>query len=100
MLLVPSCKAFTVKGQQEVERALKCSSFGFVSRVSRADHPPGSAEGTSLASDILRRFRKLQMDHTWAESLYATLQFPDRCVDQSHSVVCGDHCIFTIKQLD
>ncbi|KAK2899288.1 transferrin receptor protein 2 [Channa argus] len=49
-----------------------------VSRVSRASHPPGSAEGTSLASEILRRFRELRMDHTWAESLYATLQFPDR----------------------
>eukprot|EP00064_Thunnus_orientalis_P025373 superscaffoldBa00012672_g25733 len=47
-----------------------------VSRVSRASHPPGSAEGTSLASEILRRFRRLQMDHTWTESLYATLQFP------------------------
>nr|XP_020443190.1 transferrin receptor protein 2-like [Monopterus albus] len=49
-----------------------------VSRVSRANHPPGSAEGTSLASEILRRFTQLQMDHTWTESLCATLQFPDR----------------------
>ncbi|XP_034741986.1 transferrin receptor protein 2, partial [Etheostoma cragini] len=49
-----------------------------VGRVSRANHPPGSSEGTSLASEILRRFRRLQMDHTWTESLYATLQFPDR----------------------
>ncbi|KAM9836769.1 transferrin receptor protein 2 [Aulostomus maculatus] len=49
-----------------------------VSRVSRANHPPGSAEGTSLAADVLRRFRQLPMDHTWTESLYATLQFPDR----------------------
>ncbi|XP_076581658.1 transferrin receptor protein 2 [Chaetodon auriga] len=49
-----------------------------VSRVSRASHPPGSSEGTSVASEILRRFRDLQMDHTWTESLYATLQFPHR----------------------
>ncbi|XP_041821343.1 transferrin receptor protein 2 [Chelmon rostratus] len=49
-----------------------------VSRVSRASHPPGSSEGTALASEILRRFRQLQMDHTWTESLYATLQFPHR----------------------
>ncbi|XP_061565952.1 transferrin receptor protein 2 isoform X2 [Cololabis saira] len=48
------------------------------SRVSRASHPPGSSEGTSLASEILHRFRQLQMDHTWTESLHATLQFPDR----------------------
>uniref|UniRef100_A0A665TMP8 Transferrin receptor 2 n=1 Tax=Echeneis naucrates TaxID=173247 RepID=A0A665TMP8_ECHNA len=41
-----------------------------VSRVSRTSHPPGSAEGTVLASDILNRFRKLQLDHTWTESLY------------------------------
>uniref|UniRef100_UPI0037E81DEE transferrin receptor protein 2 n=1 Tax=Semicossyphus pulcher TaxID=241346 RepID=UPI0037E81DEE len=52
--------------------------FNTVSRVSRASHPPGSSEGNSLASEILRRFRQLQMDHTWTESLYATLQFPDR----------------------
>ncbi|XP_070849156.1 transferrin receptor protein 2 [Chaetodon trifascialis] len=49
-----------------------------VSRVSRASHPPGSSEGTSVASEVLRRFRQLQMDHTWTESLYATLQFPHR----------------------
>ncbi|KAM8900328.1 transferrin receptor protein 2 isoform 1-T2 [Spinachia spinachia] len=49
-----------------------------VSRVSRADHPPGSSEGTSLASEVLQRFRLLPMDHTWTESLYATLQFPHR----------------------
>lgn len=52
--------------------------FNTVRRVSRASHPPGSSEGTSLASEILGRFRNLKMDHTWAESLYATLQFPDR----------------------
>ncbi|XP_037618873.1 transferrin receptor protein 2 isoform X1 [Sebastes umbrosus] len=49
-----------------------------VSRVSRANHPPGSSDGTSLASEVLRRFRLLPMDHTWTESLYATLQFPHR----------------------
>ncbi|XP_036967033.1 transferrin receptor protein 2 isoform X1 [Acanthopagrus latus] len=52
--------------------------YNTVSRVSRASHPPGSSEGTSLASEVLRRFRQLQMDHTWTESLYATLQFPHR----------------------
>ncbi|XP_043954554.1 uncharacterized protein LOC122820917 [Gambusia affinis] len=51
-----------------------------VSRVSRADHPPGSSEGTVLASEVLGRFRKLQMDQTWTESLFATLQ------------VCSSHC--------
>ncbi|KAM9414380.1 transferrin receptor protein 2 [Pholidichthys leucotaenia] len=49
-----------------------------VSLVSRAPHPPGSSEGTALASEILQRFRQLQMDHTWTESLYATLQFPHK----------------------
>ncbi|RVE60928.1 hypothetical protein OJAV_G00185630 [Oryzias javanicus] len=52
-----------------------------VSRVSVAPHPPGSSEGTLLASEILKRFQQMEMDHTWTESLYATLQFPDR----SHS---------------
>ncbi|XP_022621433.1 transferrin receptor protein 2 [Seriola dumerili] len=54
-----------------------------VSRVSRASHPPGSVEGTSLASEILRCFTQLHMDHTWTESLFATLQFPDRSVRSS-----------------
>ncbi|XP_049423710.1 transferrin receptor protein 2-like [Epinephelus fuscoguttatus] len=58
-----------------------------VSRVSRANHPPGSSEGTSLASEILRRFKLLQMDHTWTESLYATLQFPHRSQRSSLSLV-------------
>ncbi|XP_073331956.1 transferrin receptor protein 2 isoform X3 [Pagrus major] len=52
--------------------------YNTVSRVSRASHPPGSSEGTSLATEVLRRFRQLRMDHTWTESLYATLQFPHR----------------------
>uniref|UniRef100_A0A3B4U1N3 Transferrin receptor protein 1 n=1 Tax=Seriola dumerili TaxID=41447 RepID=A0A3B4U1N3_SERDU len=54
-----------------------------LSRVSRASHPPGSVEGTSLASEILRCFTQLHMDHTWTESLFATLQFPDRSVRSS-----------------
>ncbi|XP_023201643.1 transferrin receptor protein 2 isoform X3 [Xiphophorus maculatus] len=58
-----------------------------VSRVSRADHPPGSSEGTVLASEVLGRFRKLQMDHTWTESLFATLQVPDRSLTSSLHLV-------------
>ncbi|XP_008303388.1 transferrin receptor protein 2 [Stegastes partitus] len=58
-----------------------------VSRVSRTPHPPGSSEGTALASEILRRFQQLQMDHTWTESLYATLQFPDRAQRSSLRLV-------------
>ncbi|XP_028254650.1 transferrin receptor protein 2 [Parambassis ranga] len=58
-----------------------------VSRVSRASHPPGSSEGTALASEILHGFRQLQMDHTWTESLYAMLQFPDRSHSSSLSLV-------------
>ncbi|KAF7214610.1 transferrin receptor protein 2 [Nothobranchius furzeri] len=58
-----------------------------VSQISRAPHPPGSSEGTALASEILRRFRKLQMDHTWTESLYATLQFPNRAQKTSLKLV-------------
>ncbi|XP_050924736.1 transferrin receptor protein 2 isoform X2 [Lates calcarifer] len=68
-----------------------------VSRVSRASHPPGSAEGTSLASEILRRFRQLQMDHTWTESLYATLQFPDR--SQSSSLCLVDSAGLVSEQI-
>ncbi|XP_014830414.1 PREDICTED: transferrin receptor protein 2-like isoform X2 [Poecilia mexicana] len=58
-----------------------------VSRVSRADHPPGSSEGTVLASEVLGRFRKLQMDHTWTESLDAMLQVPDRSFPSSLHLV-------------
>ncbi|XP_043954528.1 transferrin receptor protein 2-like isoform X2 [Gambusia affinis] len=58
-----------------------------VSRVSRADHPPGSSEGTVLASEVLGRFRKLQMDQTWTESLFATLQVPDRSITSSLHLV-------------
>lgn len=54
-----------------------------VRRVSRASHPPGSSEGTSLASEVLQRFREMPMDHTWTESLYATLQFPHRSLRSS-----------------
>ncbi|TNM93863.1 hypothetical protein fugu_002039 [Takifugu bimaculatus] len=54
-----------------------------VGRVSRASHPPGSSEGTLLASEVLHRFREMHMDHTWTESLYATLQFPHRSLRSS-----------------
>ncbi|KAG9346430.1 hypothetical protein JZ751_006741 [Albula glossodonta] len=49
-----------------------------VRRVSRSPHPPGSSEGSALASEILQKFRQLHMDHTWTDSHYATLQFPSR----------------------
>ncbi|XP_028298224.1 transferrin receptor protein 2 isoform X5 [Gouania willdenowi] len=52
--------------------------YNTVSQVSAEPHPPGSPDGTALASTILQRLRKLDMDHTWTESLYATLQFPHR----------------------
>uniref|UniRef100_A0A3Q3AG98 Transferrin receptor 2 n=1 Tax=Kryptolebias marmoratus TaxID=37003 RepID=A0A3Q3AG98_KRYMA len=58
-----------------------------ISRISRAAHPPGSSEGTDLASEILHHFRNLPMDHTWTESLYATLQFPDRTQRSSLKLV-------------
>ncbi|XP_047241284.1 transferrin receptor protein 2 isoform X2 [Girardinichthys multiradiatus] len=61
--------------------------YNTVSRISRANHPPGSSEGTALASEVLGRFRKLPMDHTWTESLYATLQFPDRTQRSSLQLV-------------
>ncbi|KAK1803642.1 hypothetical protein P4O66_020759, partial [Electrophorus voltai] len=49
-----------------------------VRRMSRMPHPPGSSEGYALASEILHNFQKLHMDHIWADSHYATLQFPSR----------------------
>ncbi|XP_045069971.1 transferrin receptor protein 2-like, partial [Coregonus clupeaformis] len=49
-----------------------------VRRVSRTTHPSGSSEGTALAAEILQTFKDLHMDHTWADSHYATLQFPSR----------------------
>ncbi|XP_007237563.3 transferrin receptor protein 2 [Astyanax mexicanus] len=49
-----------------------------VRRVSRATHPTGSSEGNALATEILQSFQKLQMDHTWTDSHYATLQYPSR----------------------
>ncbi|KAM9701174.1 LOW QUALITY PROTEIN: transferrin receptor protein 2-like [Menidia menidia] len=61
-----------------------------VSRVSRGPHPPGSPEGTALASEVLRGLQTLQMDHTWTESLYATLQFPDRLRRSSLQLLDSD----------
>ncbi|KAM4597652.1 transferrin receptor protein 2-like, partial [Polymixia lowei] len=54
-----------------------------VSIVGRRSHPPGSPEGTSLASEILQRFQDLDMDHTWTDSHYATLQFPHKTQQNS-----------------
>ncbi|XP_059211004.1 transferrin receptor protein 2 [Centropristis striata] len=68
-----------------------------VSRISRANHPPGSSGGTSLASEVLRRFRALQMDHTWTEPLYATLQFPHR--SQRSSLWLVDSAGLTSEQI-
>ncbi|XP_060793831.1 transferrin receptor protein 2 [Neoarius graeffei] len=49
-----------------------------VQRVSRTAHPAGSSEGHALAMEILQSFQDLDMDHTWTDSHYATLQFPSR----------------------
>ncbi|XP_048884109.1 transferrin receptor protein 2 [Brienomyrus brachyistius] len=58
-----------------------------IRRVSRAAHPPGSLEGSELASEILQNFRQLRMDHTWTDSHYATLQFPSKTKKNSLWVV-------------
>ncbi|XP_073479232.1 transferrin receptor protein 2 [Aquarana catesbeiana] len=49
-----------------------------IRRFSRSPHPSGSPENQKLADDILQQFRTYPLDHTWAESHYAKLQFPDR----------------------
>ncbi|XP_028654062.1 transferrin receptor protein 2 isoform X1 [Erpetoichthys calabaricus] len=47
-------------------------------KYSQMTHPPGSSTGSMLAAHVLETFKKLKLDHTWTDSHYATLQFPDR----------------------
>ncbi|KAG2468425.1 TFR2 protein, partial [Polypterus senegalus] len=47
-------------------------------KYSQMTHPPGSTAGSMLAAHVLETFKKLKLDHTWTDSHYATLQFPDR----------------------
>ncbi|KAK1135378.1 transferrin receptor protein 2 [Acipenser oxyrinchus oxyrinchus] len=58
-----------------------------VRRFSQSPHPPGSAEGKTLAAEVLNTFKKLNLDHTWTDSHYARLQFPDRMKPNSLHVV-------------
>nr|XP_023653302.1 transferrin receptor protein 2 isoform X1 [Paramormyrops kingsleyae]XP_023653303.1 transferrin receptor protein 2 isoform X1 [Paramormyrops kingsleyae]XP_023653304.1 transferrin receptor protein 2 isoform X1 [Paramormyrops kingsleyae] len=66
-------------GEEKIESTIR--------RVSRAAHPPGSLEGSELASEILQNFRQLRMDHTWTDSHYATLQFPSKTQKNSLWVI-------------
>ncbi|PWA19195.1 hypothetical protein CCH79_00019741, partial [Gambusia affinis] len=71
-----------------------------ISLVSRVDHPPGSSEGTVLASEVLGRFRKLQMDQTWTESLFATLQVPDRLQNRPSGFESGGVGVVQVAVVD
>nr|XP_033780046.1 transferrin receptor protein 2 [Geotrypetes seraphini] len=49
-----------------------------IKRVSRINHPAGSDEINSLAYEMMTSFNKYKLDHTWADSHYVPLQFPNR----------------------
>ncbi|KAM4038933.1 transferrin receptor protein 2 isoform 2-T2 [Anomaloglossus baeobatrachus] len=49
-----------------------------IGKISRVAHPAGSQENEELADYVLQAFRSYKMDHTWVESHFAELQFPNR----------------------
>ncbi|XP_029436097.1 transferrin receptor protein 2 isoform X2 [Rhinatrema bivittatum] len=49
-----------------------------IKRVSRVHHPAGSDEMTLMAHEIMAYFSKYKLDHTWADTHYVGLQFPNR----------------------
>ncbi|XP_069500959.1 transferrin receptor protein 2 isoform X2 [Ambystoma mexicanum] len=57
--------------------------------VSRKNHPSGSNEIKELAYDILEDFKKYKLDHTWADTHYVGLQFPNRTNPNSLRFVNG-----------
>ncbi|CAI9577088.1 unnamed protein product, partial [Staurois parvus] len=62
-----------------------------VRRLSRSPHPAGSSENQKLADDILQQFRTYTLDHTWVESHYAKLQFPDRTRPNRLQIIGADN---------
>ncbi|XP_064409107.1 transferrin receptor protein 2 [Latimeria chalumnae] len=55
---------------EEIESTIK--------RISRKPHPPGSQVMETLALEVRDKFSQFKLDHTWTDSHYVTLQFPDR----------------------
>lgn len=67
-----------------------------IRKVSRIPHPAGSQENSDLAYYILQTFRSYNMDHTWGESHFSELQFPDRSRPNSLNIVNGN---VTVEQI-
>ncbi|XP_077117634.1 transferrin receptor protein 2 [Ranitomeya variabilis] len=65
-----------------------------IKKISGVAHPAGSQEDGELADYVLQAFRSYNMDHTWVESHFAQLQFPNRSrpntldiIDDSSAIV-------------
>ncbi|XP_018429887.1 PREDICTED: transferrin receptor protein 2 [Nanorana parkeri] len=72
-----------LKNGQQIESTIR--------KFSRIPHPSGSLENQNLADDILQQFRNFPVDHTWVESHYATLQFPNRARPNTVKIIGADN---------
>ncbi|XP_040271285.1 transferrin receptor protein 2 isoform X2 [Bufo bufo] len=64
-----------------------------IRKFSRAPHPSGSQENSDLADSLLQTFRGYNMDHTWVDSHFAELQFPNRSQPNSLNIVNGSEIV-------
>ncbi|CAN2390204.1 Transferrin receptor [Pristimantis euphronides] len=60
-----------------------------IRRISGSPHPSGSQENKELADYMLQTLRSYNMDHTWVESHFAELQFPNRSQRNTLKIVNG-----------
>ncbi|XP_066450044.1 transferrin receptor protein 2 isoform X2 [Eleutherodactylus coqui] len=67
-----------------------------IRRISGTAHPSGSKVNGDLADYMLQTFRSYNMDHTWVESHYAELQFPNRSRHNTLNIVNGS---MTVEQI-
>ncbi|KAM5127397.1 transferrin receptor protein 2-like [Mantella aurantiaca] len=62
-----------------------------ISKFSRVPHPSGSSENEKLAGEILQQFRSYPLSHTWVESHYAKLPFPNRNHPNTLKIIGADN---------
>ncbi|XP_075117285.1 transferrin receptor protein 2 isoform X1 [Leptodactylus fuscus] len=68
-----------------------------IRKFSSSPHPAGSLEDGDLADSILQTFRSYNLDHTWVQSLFSELQFPNSSRPNSLKIVNGSEIIEEIS---
>uniref|UniRef100_A0A8C5LS94 Transferrin receptor 2 n=1 Tax=Leptobrachium leishanense TaxID=445787 RepID=A0A8C5LS94_9ANUR len=72
-----------LKAEEQIENTIRS--------MCKAPHPAGSEENKELANFILQKFKTYPLDHTWIDTHFVELQYPDRNRPNSLKLIDQDN---------